>query len=180
MGWFGKSKDEKETERLINEASRLRAGSHFQSDGEVSDFIVGLLVEVCDESDLCISADIAEPLAGIVQRLLSREPFLYDPDSAKEPLTLKDESNQRERLRRIVLVLETEVVTLPMWRAAMKAVLIGIVADLPVEALCDPYPDGSVPDVSVIRGSKPLSDFVGDLPHILTCFYGTFCAADLA
>jgi Type IV secretion-system coupling protein DNA-binding domain len=180
MGWFSKSKDEAETERLLNEASRLRAGSHFQSDGETRDFIIDLLVEVCDESDLCISAIIAEPLAGIVQRLLSREPFLYDPDSAKEPLTLKDESNQRERLRRTVRVLEKEKITLPLWRDAIKAVLLGIVADLPVEALCDPYPDGSLPDVSVIRGSKPLSDFVGDLPHILTCFYGTFCAADLA
>jgi Type IV secretion-system coupling protein DNA-binding domain len=180
MSWFGKAKDEKETERLLKEASRLRAASHFQSDAGIRDFIIDLLVEVCDESDLCISAIIAEPLAGIVQRLLSREPFLYDPDSTKESLTLKDESNQRERLRRTVRVLEKEAQALPMWRGAMKAVLLGIVSDLPVEALCDPYPDGSVPDVSVIRGSKPLSDFVGDLPHILTCFYGTFCAADLA
>lgn len=180
MGWFSKSKDEKETERLLNEAARLRAGSHFQTDSDTRDFIIELLVEVCDESDLCISAIIAEPLARIVERLLSREPFLYDPDSAKEPLTLKDESNQRERLRRIVRVLEKEAATLPMWRNAMKAVLLGIVSDLPVEALVDPYPDGSVPDISVIRGSKPLSDFVGDLPHMLTSFYGTFCAADLA
>ena len=180
MGWFGKSKDEAETERLIREAARLRAASHFHSDSVTRDFIVGLLVEVCDESDLCISAIIAEPLAAIVQRLLSREPFLYNPDSAKEPLTLKDEANQRERLRRIVRVLENEAMTLPLWRDAMKAVLLGIVSDLPVEALVDPYPDGSLPDVSVIRGSKPLADFVGDLPHILTCFYGTFCAADLA
>jgi hypothetical protein len=180
MGWFGKSKDEQETERLLATAARLRAGSRFQSKQDVRDFIIDLLVEVCDESDLCISAIIAEPLAGIVQRLFSREPFLYDPDSAKEPLTLKDESNQRERLRRTVRVLEKEAITLPLWRDAMKAVLLGIVADLPIEALVDPYPDGSLPDVSVIRGSKPLSDFVGDLPHILTCFYGTFCAADLA
>lgn len=180
MGWFGKSKDEAETERLLNEVSWLRAGSRFQSNQDVRDFIIDLIVEVCDESDLCISAVIAEPLARIVERLLSCEPFLYDPDSAKEPLTLKDEANRRERLRRTVKVLEKEAVTLPMWRHAMKAVLIGIVADLPIEALVDPYPDGSVPDVSVIRGSKPLSDFVGDLPHMLTSFYGTFCAADLA
>jgi hypothetical protein len=180
MGWFGKAKDEKETERLLATVTRLRAESHFQTDSLARDFIIELLVEVCDESDLCISAIIAEPLAGIVQRLLAREPFLYDPESVKEPLTLKDESNQRERLRRTVRVLEKEAQALPLWRDAIKAVLLGIVADLPVEALCDPYPDGSLPDVSVIRGSKSLSDMSCDLPHILTCFYGTFCAADLA
>lgn len=181
MGWFGeKSKDEKETARLLAEAKRLKAASRFQSRDDVRDWIIDLLVEVCDASNLCLSALVAQPLGNIVWRLLEREPFLYEPETAKEPLTLKDESNQRERLRRTVRVLEKEAITLPLWRDAMKAVLLGIVADLPVEALCDPYPDGSVPDVSVIRGSKPLSDFVGDLPHILTCFYGTFCAADLA
>jgi Type IV secretion-system coupling protein DNA-binding domain len=180
VAWFGsQSKDERETERLIREAARLKASSHFQTSDAVREFIIDLLVEVCAESDLCISAIIAEPLARIIERLLNREPFLYDPAAVKEATTLKDESNQRERLRRTIKVLKKEQASLAAWRDAMKAVLLGIVSDLPVEALVDPYPDGSVPDVSVIRGSKPLSEMASDLPHILTCFYGTFCAADL-
>jgi hypothetical protein len=179
MGWFGKSKDEKETERLIAEASRLRSASHFQSSDDVRDFILELLVEVCEESDLCIGAVIAAPLASIVRQLLFHEPFLYDPLKTKPALTLKDEANQRERLRRTVAVLSKEAVLLPMWRQAVKAVLLGIVAALPVEALCDPAPDGTVPDTSVLAAHKPLAGMVDDLPHMLTSFFGTFCAKDL-
>jgi Type IV secretion-system coupling protein DNA-binding domain len=181
MVWFsGQSKDEKETARLLSEAKRLKAASRFQSRDDVRDWIIDLLVEVCDESDLCLSALVAQPLGNIIWRLLEREPFLDDPDISKEALTLKDGAHKRERLRRTIRVLDKEDVALAAWRDAMKAVLLGIVSDLPVEALVDPYPDGSLPDVSVIRGAKPLCDMVGDLPHILSCFYGTFCAADLA
>jgi hypothetical protein len=180
MGWFGKSKDEQETSRLLADAKRLKALSRFQSDDDVKSFIIDLLVEVCSESDLCIAAVVAEPLGQIVHTLLRSEPFLYDPDTARDPLTLKDGVNLRARLKRTTAVLIDESRLLPIWRDAVKAVLLGIVADLPVEALCDPAPDGTVPSAPALCAYKPLGEMVGDLPHLLTCFFGTFCAADLS
>lgn len=180
MGWFGKSKDEKETERLVAEAARLKALSRFQSADDAREFVIELLVEVCEESDLCIGSAVAEPLGSIVLHLLSREPFLYDPEKSRDPITLKDGVNLRARLKRTVDVLADETRRLDSWRDATKAVLLGIVADLPVEALVDPYTDGTLPHQPVLCGHRPLSDMVGDLPHMLTSFFGTFCAADLA
>lgn len=180
MGWFGKSKDEKETERLLAEAARLKAHSRFQTADDAREFVIDLLIEVCEESDLCVGSAVAEPLGSVVLHLLSREPFLYDSDLARDPITLKDGVNLRARLKRTVDVLADETRRLEIWRDATKAVLLGIVADLPVEALVDPYADGTLPHQPVLCGYKPLADMVGDLPHLLTCFYGTFCAADLA
>ena len=77
MGLFGPSKDEKETARLRVEITQLRAISQFQSSDDTRQFIIGLLVEVCDESDLCISAVVAEPLGNILLNLLQAKPWPY-------------------------------------------------------------------------------------------------------
>jgi hypothetical protein len=179
MAWFGKSKDEKETARLLGEARRLKAISRFQSKDDVREWIIDLLVEVCQESDLCLAAVVAQPLGNIVWRLLEREAFLFDDDIERKADTLKGGVKLREQLRRVISILSREAQYLAIWRHAVKAVLLAIVADLPVEALCDPTPQGELPNVSALYATRPLSDLVGDLPHLLTCFYGTFCAADL-
>ncbi len=73
MAWFGgQSKDEQETARLLAQAKRLKAVSRFQSHDDVRDWIIDLLVEVCDEGDLCLLALVAQPLGDIVWRLLER------------------------------------------------------------------------------------------------------------
>jgi hypothetical protein len=181
MSWFGgQSKDEKETARLIAEAKRLKLSSRFQSKDDVRGWIIDLLVEVCDESDLCLSALVARPLGNIVWRLLEREAFLFDECLDGQTGTLKEAAKLRERLRRTISILKDEARLLPVWRDAMKAVLLRIVADLPVAALVDPSPDGSVPDTPALSAYKPLAEMVGDLPFMLTSFFGTFCAADLA
>jgi hypothetical protein len=180
VSWFGvKSKDEKETVRLIAEAKRLKAASVFQSRTDVRDWIIDLLVEVCDESDLCLSALVAEPLGNILWRLLEREAFLFDDDTDGKADTLKEGAKLREKLRNVVTVLSREHHYLAMWRYAMKALLIGIVETLPVNALTDPEPNGSVPDTPVLHPSTPLYELVEDFPHVLTSIIGTLCAADL-
>lgn len=71
MSWFGGlSTDQKESARLLTQAKRLKAQSRFQTKDDVRDFIIDLLVEVCAESDLCLSALVAQPLGNIVWRLL--------------------------------------------------------------------------------------------------------------
>jgi hypothetical protein len=180
VAWFGgQSKDEKETARLLSEAKRLKAVSRFQSRDDVRDWIIDLLVEVCDESDLCLSALVAQPLGNIVWRLLEREAFLFDDDIDRQTDTLKEGAALREKLRGVVTVLSREDHYLALWRHAIKALLVGIVETLPVNALTDPQPDGSVPDSPVLHPSTPLYDMVDDLPLILTKIIGTLCAPDL-
>ena len=109
MAWFGgQSKDEKETARLLADAKRLKAASAFQSRDDVRDWIIDLLVEVCDESDLCLSALVAQPLGNIVWRLLEREAFLFDDDIDGQADTLKEGVKLREKLRGVVTVLARE------------------------------------------------------------------------
>jgi Type IV secretion-system coupling protein DNA-binding domain len=179
MGWFA-SKDEKETARLRATASRLRSSSRFQSKDDVREYIIDLLVEVCGESDLCISAIVAEPLGNIIWRLLEREAFLFDDERIDgQADTLKDGVKLRERLRGVITVLSREQHYLSIWRHAMKALLIGIVEVLPVNALTDPEPDGTVVSTPVLHPSTPMYELVDDLPHVLTCIMGTLCAPDL-
>jgi Type IV secretion-system coupling protein DNA-binding domain len=180
MGWFsGQSTDEQETARLLSEAKRLKAASRFQSRDDVREWIIDLLVEVCDESDLCLSALVAQPLGNIVWRLLEREAFLFDDDFDWQADTLKEGVRLRERLRGIVSVLAREDHYLTIWRHAIKSLLLGIVQTLPVNALCDPEPDGTVSDIPVLHPTAPLCDLVDDLPLILTRIMGTLCAPDL-
>jgi Type IV secretion-system coupling protein DNA-binding domain len=180
MGWFGsQSKDEKETARLLADAKRLKAASRFQSRDDVRDWIIDLLVEVCNESDLCLSALVAQPLGNIVWRLLEREAFLFDDDLDWQADTLKEGVKLREKLRGVVIVLAREDHYLGIWRHAMKALLVGIVETLPANALTDPEPDGTVPDIPVLHPSTPMYELVDDLPLILTKIMGTLCAPDL-
>ncbi len=179
MAWFA-SKDEKETARLLAQAKRLKAASRFQSRADVRDWIIDLLVEVCFETDLCLSALVAQPLGNIVWRLLDREAFQFDDDKIDgQADTLKEGVKLRTKLRAVVTVLAREDHYLTLWRHAMKALLIGIVETLPVNALTDPEPDGTVPDTPVLHPSTPLYEMVDDFPHILTSIIGTLCAADL-
>ncbi len=180
MAWFGgQSKDEKETARLLAQAKRLKAASRFQSRDDVRDWVIDLLVEVCDESDLCLSALVAQPLGNIVWRLLEREAFLFDDDLDWQADTLKEGAALREWMRDVITVLSREDHYLSIWRHAMKALLIGIVETLPVNALTDPEPDGTVPDIPVLHPSTPLYEMVDGLPLILTKIMGTLCAPDL-
>jgi hypothetical protein len=79
VGWFGGgSKDERETARLLLEASRLKALSRFQEREDIRAWIGELLVEVSDESDLTLSSLVATPLGDIVWSLLADEAFLYE------------------------------------------------------------------------------------------------------
>jgi Type IV secretion-system coupling protein DNA-binding domain len=178
MAWFG-SKDEKETTRLLAQAKRLKATSKFQARDDVRDWIIDLLVEVCDESDLCLSALVAEPLGNIVWHLLEREAFLFDDDIDGQADTLREGVKLRERLRGVVTVLGREDHYLAIWRHATKALLVGIVETLPVNALADPMPDGTVPDMPVLHPKTPMYELVDDLPLILTKIMGTLCAPDL-
>jgi Type IV secretion-system coupling protein DNA-binding domain len=179
VSWFG-AKDERETARLLTEAKRLKAASKFQSREDVRDFIIDLLVEVCDESDLCLSALVAQPLGNIVWRLLDAEAFLFDDDNIDgKSDTLKEGAKLRERLRHVILILSREDHYLAIWRHAIKALLIGIARTLPVNALSDPELDGSVADTPILHPSTPMYELVDDLPHVLTSIMGTLCAPDL-
>ncbi len=179
MSWFGGSPEAKETATLLREAARLKAASRFQSKEDVRQFIIDLLVEVCDESDLCLSAIVAEPLGNIVWQLLVDEPFLYDPTGDGDTATLREGMALRERLRRVVRVLSREEHYLAVWRHAIKSSLIGIVETLPVNALIDPEPDGSVPYAPALCPSTPLYELVDDLPLVLSKIIMTLCATDL-
>lgn len=179
MNWFGgKTKDEKETERLILEADRLKSLSLFQSSDDVRNWIIELLTEVCTESDLCITSVVAEPLYSLVRDLLASEPFLYE--AGDTPIeTLKQASVLRLKLRRVIKILGSEAAYLAIWRHALKCLLLRIVEALPVNALCDPAIDGSVEPVSVLSPTTPLYTLVDNLPLVLTQIMGTLCAPDL-
>lgn len=181
MGWFGRqSKDQRETARLLITARRLKAASRFQSRDDVREWIIELLVEVCDESDLCLSALVAEPLGNIVWRLLEREAFLFDDENIDGNTdTLKEGVKLREKLRSVITILNREEHYLSIWRYAVKALLIGITQTLPVNALSDPEPDGTVTSIAVLHPVTPLYQLVDDFQHILTSIIGTLCAPDL-
>jgi Type IV secretion-system coupling protein DNA-binding domain len=178
VAWFI-SKDERETARLLMEAKRLKNLSRFQSQADVREWIIDLLVEVCNESDLCLSAIVAQPLGNICWRLLEREPFLFDDERDPVTETLFAGALLRARLRRIIKILAQEEHYLGVWRHALKCVLLAIVQALPVEALTDPSPDGTAPNTPILCPTVPLHSLVDDLPVILTTIFGTLCAPDL-
>ena len=182
MSWFGGSKDERDTRALLSEANRLRAMSRFQSEEAVHQYLIDLFVEVCDESDLCIAAVVAQPLGDICLALISAEAFCYDPAPNLDPahLSLKVAATLRARLRSTIKTLSNEAYHLAEWRSAIKAILLAIVSQLPVNALCDPAPDGSVEHISVLSPTTPLYTLVDELPLILTQIYCTLGADDLA
>ena len=103
------------------EATRLRALSTFQSHDDTRQFIIDLLVEVCDESGLCISAIVAEPLGQILFSLLHSEPFTLDVNAfPKVHVTLRTASTEREWLRHCNKVLQSEDHYLAAWRCKAK------------------------------------------------------------
>jgi hypothetical protein len=180
MGWFA-PKDEKETARLRAAASRLQLSSYFQTKSDVREYIIDLLVEVCDESDLCISAIVAEPLGDILWKLLCSEPFTFDPAALPEKHeTLSTAAKEREWLRHSIKVLESEDHYLLLWRRKAKVWLLGILEALPVAALVDPYPDGTLPETPALFASTPLHALIDDFPLVLSRTCCTFLDADVS
>jgi hypothetical protein len=162
MRWlFGPPKDEQDTARLIAEARGLKAHSRFQSPEANHAFIVDLLVEVCEESDLTLAAIVAEPLGQICLDLFNAEPFAFNPASIPAVQeTLEAGVKLRTRLRLVIKVLHNEPHYLNLWRTKLKIILVAIINELPVNALCDPDLDGTVAHESVLRPETPLHDFI--------------------
>jgi Type IV secretion-system coupling protein DNA-binding domain len=180
MGWFT-SKDEKETLWLRANAARLRSSSCFQSKGDMREYIIDLLVEACGESDLCISAIVAEPLGDILWKLLYSEPFTFDAAALPEKHeTLRTAAREREWLRHCIKVLESEEHYLLLWRRKAKVWLLGIVDALPVAALVDPYPDGTLPETPALFASTPLHALIEDFPLVISRTCCTFLDADVS
>ena len=170
MSWFGSlPKDAKETERLLQEVTNLRANSFFQTKEQIHAFLVELLVEVCDESDLCISAIVAQPLGDMCLHLLSEEPFVYAVPSTEslQSLSLKEGVKLRDELRHVISVLSQEEQSLGLWRHKLKSILLGFVEYLPVNCLVDPYPDGTIPYTPVLCPKSPLHEVIEELPSML-------------
>tara|TARA_R100001244_G_scaffold6593_24_gene8169 strand:+ start:39788 stop:42403 length:2616 start_codon:yes stop_codon:yes gene_type:complete len=176
MRWpFSKPPDEQDTERLIEAVQLLRSGSYFQSADEAHTFITDLLVDVCAESNLCPSALIAEPLAEVSWQLLHAEPFLFDVTTLpKYQESLESASELRTYLRRAVKLLSDEQHYLGLWREKMAIILRGIIAELPVNVLIDPYPDGTLAHQPILSPQTPLCDFIDDFPDLLRRLIGTF------
>ena len=170
-----------ESARLRREVTELRAKSRFQSTDDVREFIISLLVEVCDESDLCIAAIVAEPLGNILLRLLYSEPFTLSVDDfPQKHETLRSASTEREWLRYCVKVLQSENHYIALWRGKARRWLVGIVDALPVAALCDPYPDGTVTDTPALSAYAPLYTFIEDFPLLISRTCCTFLDGDVA
>lgn len=177
---FGPPKDERETARLIAEARRLRAGSRFQSEEAGQQFIVELLIEACVECDVCVSAPVAQHLGHICLELFKADAFGFDPDAIPPVLESLDAAAKlRERLRGYITVLRHEAHYLALWRRKLKAVLVGLLSGLPVNALVDPAPDGSVAASAVLRPETPMHALTDDLPTMLTKLMGTFADSDV-
>jgi hypothetical protein len=181
MRWlFGPPKDERETARLIAEARRIKASSRFQSDEARQEFIVELLVEACVERDVCVSAPVALHLGHICLELFKAEAFGFDPDIIPPVFESLDAAARlRERLRNIITVLEHKEHYLALWRHKVKAVLVGLLGDLPVNALVDPDLDGSVSADSILRPETPMHALLDELPSMLTKLIGTFADSDV-
>ena len=122
MGWFSsKTKDEKETARLIAEVRRLRLQTQIKSLNAAQNFIIDLLVEVCEESKLCLSSQMASHLADIGLNFLLHEPFCIDLDRLDEPQeTLQDGVELRAILRHAIKVYDHEDHYLGLWRGKVK------------------------------------------------------------
>ena len=179
MRWlFGPPKDEVETTRLIAEARRLRATSRFHTVEAQREFIVELLIEACVECDVCVSAPVAQHLGHICLELFKAVAFTFDPDAIPPVLeTLDAGVKLRERLRGVITILQHEAHYLAVWRRKLLVILVGLLNDLPVNALVDPALDGTVETASVLRPETPLALLVDDLPVSLTKLMGTFDAA---
>lgn len=177
---FGPPKDEAETARLVAEARRLRAASRFQSTEAERQFIVELLIEACVECDVCLSAPVAQHLGHICLELFKAEAFGFDPADIPPVLESLDAAAKlRERLRGYIAVLRQEAHYLALWRRKLKAVLVGLLSGLPVNALVDPAPDGSVGASSVLRPETPMYALTDELPTMLTKLIGTFADGDV-
>jgi len=181
MRWpFSRPPDEQETERLIDDVTRLRAGSQFQSADDAYTYITDLLVDVCAESDLCPSALIAQPLAEVSWQLLHAEPFLFDIATIpKYQESLESASELRTYLRRAVKLLSDEQYYLDLWREKMAIILRGIIAELPVNVLIDPYPDGTLARQPILSPETPLCHFIDDFAELLQRLMGTFYDKDI-
>jgi len=181
MRWlFGPPKDERETARLIAEARRIKATSRFQSGEAGQQFIVELLIEACVECDVCVSAPVAQHLGHICLELFRAEAFGFDPDAIPPVLESLDAAAKlRERLRGYIAVLGHEAHYLALWRQKLKAVLVGLLSGLPVNALVDPAPDGSVAVESILRPETPMHALTEELPIMLTKLIGTFADSDV-
>lgn len=181
MRWlFGPPKDETETARLIVEARRFRATSRFQTAEAEREFIVELLIEACVECDVCLSAPVAQHLAHICLELFKAEAFTFDPDAIPPVLESLDAGMRlRERLRGVITILQHEAHYLAVWRRKLLVLLVGLLNDLPVNALVDPALDGTVETASVLRPETSLSLLVDELPVSLTKLIGTFADEDV-
>ncbi|MGP1354552.1 MAG: type IV secretory system conjugative DNA transfer family protein [Parasphingopyxis sp.] len=182
MGWFSsRSRDEQETVRLIGEVTRLRERTKLRSLRASQDFIIDILVEVCDESDLCLSSGMVSKLADIGLNLLLHEPFCIDVERLHEPQeTLEDEVEVRALLRHAVHIYQNEDHYLGLWRNKLKQVLHSIIDRLPVNLLIDPAPDGSVPHETVLSPEAPLATFIDDFPAFLSQLIVAFYDNDVA
>ena len=182
MGWFSSGRhDEKENARLIGEVKRLRSGTKLQSLRATQDFLIDLLVEVCDESKLCLSSDIANRLASIGLDLILHEPFCIDLDKLDQPQeTLQDGVEIRAILRHAIKVYEHEDHYLGLWRDKFNQVMHGIIERLPVNLLVDPAPDGSVARTTVLSPEAPLATFIDNFPSFLSSLVVTFYDDDIA
>ncbi|MBP9158501.1 MAG: type IV secretion system DNA-binding domain-containing protein [Sphingobium sp.] len=113
--------------------------------------------------------------------MFKAEAFTFDPDAIPPVLeTLDAGVKLRERLRGVITILQHEAHYLAVWRRKLLVILVGLLNDLPVNALVDPALDGTVETASVLRPETPLALLVDDLPVSLTKLMGTFADEDVS
>ncbi|TDP60640.1 type IV secretory system conjugative DNA transfer family protein [Roseateles toxinivorans] len=169
----GAPKSQSETEALLAEVSALRAKSMFFADGQANELATLVMEELAETEDVSLGMRIGVPVARLIQRLLSEEPFSFVPQARAVGGTLSQQVALRDQLRASKRMLENEEYFVTKWSSVIQSILGGMYKEFPQQAFVDPDASGDFDEMSALAPETPLYTFIADVPALLQKIIGT-------
>nr|WP_316642641.1 hypothetical protein [uncultured Roseateles sp.] len=166
-------KGQSETEALLAEVSALRAKSMFFAGGHATELANLVMEELAEAEDVSLGMRIGVPVARLIQRLLSEEPFSFVPQAHAVGGTLSQQVMLRDRLRASKRMLENEEYFVTKWSSVIQSILGGMYKGFPQQAFVDPDVSGNFDEMSALAPETPLYTFIADVPALLQKIIGT-------
>jgi hypothetical protein len=185
MRWLispGKAREARDTRALFRQVKALEARSPFVTDESIRQFVVDLIVDICDDRGVTPSGALGNALFSTIADFLITEGFVYrwDEDRPREGLTIEQGVQLRALLAKKKRFLEHHKLLLPLYRRKLQILLSGILGHFPLSAFADIDADGNALDDSLVLPSTAALSVCDNLALVVQRSLLTFFDEDVS
>jgi len=184
LNWFRKSpKDVERAEMLsiLNRQHRIKRLEPFNSDDEISKFIVDIIFEACDEYRATPGEPFGEALYDAIYGLLYQDAIIGElpHPSEIEPITVEEGIHFRAAFKRHERFHHAQSRLLPIWREKTVWLFSGLIGYFPESVFTDIREDGTADDDSIVLPEAHAYDLCEKLPELILRIMRTFFDDDI-